>query len=101
MDIHFLRGGGEILQAVEKIQSLELELKDGQSFFDSLQMATPSSLPLASMVSMVNFLPLAEFFLPVLRIWDPGVKKAPDPGSGSATLLSALWLVGRGFACII
>jgi hypothetical protein len=27
----------------------------------------------------------------LFRIPDPGVKKAPDPGSGSATLLQGYW----------
>jgi hypothetical protein len=33
------------------------------------------------------FIPEPDFFPSRIRIPDPGVKKAPDPGSGTATLL--------------
>jgi hypothetical protein len=34
----------------------------------------------------------------LFRIPDPGVKKAPDPGSGSATLSALVWHTGSGSA---
>jgi hypothetical protein len=40
--------------------------------------------------------PVSGKNLPVFRIPDPGVKKAPDPGSGSATL--GTHIVGVPFA---
>ncbi len=37
-------------------------------------------------------IPDPDFFPPWIRIPDSGVKKAPDPGSRSATLLANMWM---------
>jgi hypothetical protein len=36
----------------------------------------------------------------LFRIPDPGVKKAPDPGSGSATLLPIIGFNNTGNVCV-
>ncbi len=60
----FFLGGGNLAGSWENtVYGIRVEGRP--PYFDSLQMATPSSIPSANMVPMVNFLKhLAEFFLP-------------------------------------